>query len=255
MPTTRGMLDSSPIAPAKPRSTAKTKPQPPPLERAGSTISLPTPPRTQHKRKRAHSRQADGSGCDSDTDGEADVLPAVGAKATDRARKRRKTTLDTIAEELVTAEEDDFWMGSASKKTATTVTVASAVKTEAHAIVAEGTSTVVATPRHNTRGRAPVSPPPSKRQSRPKAQSTIFATALRPPQTPPRRSTRSSSQSQPKIPGPIRDSPDNVFLVKDGADTDASFSPFDSPSLPANPAPDPEPEKPTVNYVLYVHTS
>ncbi|EIN09323.1 hypothetical protein PUNSTDRAFT_143793 [Punctularia strigosozonata HHB-11173 SS5] len=247
MPTTRGMLDSSPIraplslahAPKPTSSSSKTKP--PPVSRTSSSISLPTPPRTQHKRKRGRSRHTDDSDSDDELNADKDVLPGVPDKGTEaeRGAKRRKTGLDTIAEEVVAAEEEAFWAGSATKSSGRTVRI----KVDEGS--GEKTTNVAATPRSSTRVRAPLSPPPSRRQSRPKAQRTIFATALRPPQTPPRRSSRTAPRSK-REPEAVRDSPNNPFLDKDSGDTDVS--PFESPGTP--PQRSEEEERPTVDYVF-----
>ena len=236
MPTTRA-ADSSPIA---------IPPVPRPLKRSASTASLPTPPRTSKKTTRARSR---GSVFDSDSDASdyeraAPVGGAGGALFV--GAKRRRTGLDALASAIAgsqsadpaDAAEDAFWMGDGgrSQQGSERGTIL-----QSPPDLAPAPHPKAAAPSA-TRGRAPMSPPPSRRRT----QTVKRTLPLVAPVTPPRRSTRVVSKGKAKVPGPVRDSPNNPFLVNDD-------SPASVEASPAGPrTPSPHKEKPTLTYVLWV---
>ncbi|EPQ50419.1 hypothetical protein GLOTRDRAFT_141515 [Gloeophyllum trabeum ATCC 11539] len=230
-----GVLDSSPI-PIPPAPEAR----PNPLKRSASTASLPTPPRTVHKRRgRGHApvtrrRRPAGHSTAEETDDERrDEL-------SHRRQKRRK--LETIEETKETVEEDEdaFWMGPSSSK--------AEVRKEKVVVEKRTRLVVVASPSTSSKPRtrsespskhvvldrikAPVSPPPSRRQP-----------AL--PVTPPRTTRSATRQALLEASGGVaRDSPENPFL--DTPESLVGASPG-----PRTPSPTGDlDEKPTITYVF-----
>ena len=216
------------------------------LKRSASVASLPTPPRTVRKRSRSR-----GSAYHSSDDEADDVLPVVSPNASPSqsqhvsdelgvavSHKRRR--IDAVVAELNAEEnEDAFWLAGAP------------VELED----SKRASKPSRVPRSVSKGKPPSSsrrgPPTSARrlsQSRAVPASSVPATwsllsppptRPRPPVTPPRK--------RPAKPMPVRDSPNNPFLVN------SSDSPGSLPSSPVGPR-TPVPDKETIHYVLYVVT-
>ena len=213
------------------------------LKRSASVASLPTPPRTVRKRSRSR-----GSAYHSSDDEADDVLPVVSPTASPSqsqhvsdelgavSHKRRR--IDAVVAELNAEEnEDAFWLAGAP------------VELED----SKRASKPSRVPRSVSKGKPPSSsrrgPPTSTRrlsQSRAVPASSVPATwsllsppptRPRPPVTPPRK--------RPAKPMPVRDSPNNPFLVN------SSDSPGSLPSSPVGPR-TPVPDKETIHYVLYV---
>ena len=213
------------------------------LKRSASVASLPTPPRTVRKRSRSR-----GSAYHSSDDEADDVLPVVSPNASPSqnqhvsdelgvvSHKRRR--IDAVVAELNAEErEDAFWLAGAP------------VELED----SKRASKPLRVPRSVSKGKPPSSsrrgPPTSTRrlsQSRAVPASSVPTTwsllsppptRPRPPVTPPRK--------RPAKPMPVRDSPNNPFLVN------SSDSPGSLPSSPVGPR-TPVPDKETIHYVLYV---
>ncbi|KAF8066866.1 hypothetical protein FPV67DRAFT_1670339 [Lyophyllum atratum] len=206
------MLDSSPVA---------LPPLPRPLKRSASTASLPTPPRTHHKRKHASGRSA----YDTDTDRESSASEdEEDADAPSQKHKKRKTATGAAAD----SEEEAFWLSKSDGDAPAPTSIhkdpslAPALLYRRRLAGAASTSSV---------GSAPVSPPPSNRK-------TAAAAVASPPVTP-----------RPKRIFPMRDSPNNPFLVSpsSAAVADDSASPSPSPNLSPHT---PVKERPTVTYVF-----
>ena len=214
------------------------------LKRSASVASLPTPPRTVRKRSRSR-----GSAYHSSDDEADEALPVVSPphlspsqshhvleELSIPSHKRRR--IDAVVAELNAEEnEDTFWLAGAP------------VRPEASQ--PESKSARISRPL--SKGKPPSSsrrgPPTSARrlsQSRAVPASALPSTwsllsppptRPRPPVTPPRK--------RPTKPMPVRDSPNNPFLV------DSSDSPGSLPSSPVGPR-TPVPDKETIYYVLYV---
>ena len=223
-----------------------TELHPPPsksLKRSASVASLPTPPRTVRKRSRSR-----GSAYHSSDDEVDDALPVVSPHASPSQshhmsdelgvapHKRRR--IDAVVAELNAEDgEDAFWFDG----------TAVGLKAPKQA------SKPSRVPRSVSKGKPPSSsrrgPPISTRrlsQSRAVPASSAPATwsLLSPPPTRPRRLV-TPPRKRPAKPMPVRDSPNNPFLVN------SSNSPGSVPSSPVGPR-TPIPNKETIHYVLYV---
>jgi hypothetical protein len=210
MPRTRALLDSSPIAPG-----AR------PLKRSASTASLPTPPRTHHKR--THSR---GHSPGSDSDSDAELQRGSNDGASLSPNKRRRTSL-CVKGQTPTAAEDDFWVRSTGNQSP-----------NLSPITRSSPSPVSPAPlAYHIEPKAPVSPPPSRRQVKGRIARPVT----------PKRGTSTSQVDN--LSGPVRDSPHNPFLEDSPLTLDGT-----SPAEPRTPSPSTDfAEKPTITYVLYVH--
>lgn len=200
------MLDSSPVALPPSR----------PLKRSASTASLPTPPRTLDKKKtRARSRH---SAQDTDSESNYSQSDSDGEKEDDRVRfgrKKRRTAI-TLKGHDEEEHENDFWMGrSAGKKQQDTA--------------ADDSDASPALLRYKV--KAPVSPPPSRRQT----------TAPEPPVTPQSAGSSRILTRAAKRQLLVRDSPENPFL---------DLSPPSMASSPTPRRPIQHEEKPRMTYVL-----
>ena len=213
------------------------------LKRSASVASLPTPPRTVRKRSRSR-----GSAYHPSDDEADDALPVVSPHLSPSqshhvleelsipTHKRRR--IDAVVAELNAEErEDTFWLSD--------------VPVKPQASQPESKTARISLPL--SKGKPPSSsrrgPPTSARrlsQSRAVPASALPSTwsllsppptRPRPPVTPPRK--------RPTKPMPVRDSPNNPFLV------DSSDSPGSLPSSPIGPR-TPVPDKETIHYVLYV---
>lgn len=211
------------------------------LKRSASVASLPTPPRTVRKRSRSR-----GSAYHSSDDEADEALPVVSPHFSPSqshhvleelgvpTHKRRR--IDAVVAELNAEEpEDTFWLSGAP--------------VQRQASQSEPKTARISRPL--SKGKPPSSsrrgPPISARrlsQSRAVPASAIPSTwsllsppptRPRPPVTPPRK--------RPAKPMPVRDSPNNPFLV------DPSDSPGSLPSSPIGPR-TPVPDKETIYYVF-----
>jgi hypothetical protein len=215
------------------------------LKRSASVASLPTPPRTVRKRSRSR-----GSAYHSSDEDEADdVLPVVSPNASPfqnhhvsdelgvTSHKRRR--IDAVVAELNAEEgrEETFWLAGGS------------VEFQAP----KQASKPSRFPRSVSKGKPPSSsrrgPPTSTRrlsQSRAVPASSVPTTwsLLSPPPTRPRRQV-TPPRRRPAKPMPVRDSPNNPFLIN------SSDSPGSAPSSPVGPR-TPIADKETIHYVLYV---
>jgi hypothetical protein len=209
------------------------------LKRSASVASLPTPPRTVRKRSRSR-----GSAYHSSDD---EALPVVSPHLSPSqshhvpedlsipTHKRRR--IDAVVAELNAEEhEDTFWLSGPPVQRQASQPVPKTARIS----------------RPPSKGKPPSSsrrgPPTSTRrlsQSRAVPASAIPPTwsllsppptRPRPPVTPPRK--------RPAKPMPVRDSPNNPFLVN------SSDSPGSLPSSPIGPR-TPVPDKETIYYVLY----
>ena len=214
------MLDSSPVA---------LPPIPRPLKRSASVASLPTPPRTRHKKKSTRSSAV----YDTDTDLQSSESEGDNndGEVGNKRHKKRRTSAKGAAD-----EEEAFWMDSGSKAKSDTE-----VDSKSQATSTSSKSLPEAPPllyRRGTAGAALVSPPPSNRK-----------TLVSPSPTSPTRTPRSSTlapSSPPVTPRPLRDSPNNPFLVSSSEESGIGNSADSSPSQPRTP----KKERPTVTYVL-----
>lgn len=199
------MLDSSPVVLPPSR----------PLKRSASTASLPTPPRTLDKQKtRPRSKH---SAQDSDSESNYSQTDSDGEKEVDRVsfgRKKRRTAV-VLKGHDEEEHENEFWMGRSAGEKQQDVDDSDA----SPALL-------------KYRVKAPVSPPPSKRQT----------TAPEPPVTPQSTSTSRMLTRAAKR-QLLRDSPENPFLED---------SPASIPSSPAPRTPTQHGEKELMTYVLYV---
>lgn len=211
------------------------------LKRSASVASLPTPPRTVRKRSRSR-----GSAYHSSDDEADEALPVVSPHLSPSqshhvleelsipSHKRRR--IDAVVAELNAEErEDTFWLSGAPVQPETS----------------QPESKTARPSRPLSKGKPPSSsrrgPPTSARrlsQSRAVPASALPSTwsllsppptRPRPPVTPPRK--------RPAKPMPVRDSPNNPFLV------DPSDSPGSLPSSPIGPH-TPVPDKETIHYVF-----
>lgn len=185
------------------------------LKRTASLASLPTPPRTTHKNKRSRKDVSDQEDKFDTSESEHESSPVARVLFEPR-RVASKAKADALSEE---AAEDAFWLGEDTSKEK---------KTQQER------------PRpSSTIGSAPVSPPPSRTnqvgprfQTPPPLEQRVFSPV-------------SSSGTPLAVPeeegGPIRDSPNNLFLVES------------KKAHPVQPVKDTEEdfeEAPTVKYVL-----
>jgi hypothetical protein len=191
-----------------------------PLKRTASLASLPTPPRTSHKHKRSRKDTLDEEEKSENSESEPEVKPLARTlfKPKSVARKARA---NKISEE---AAEDAFWLGDDAVK--------ESPKEERKRQKTKVPSTI---------GSAPVSPPPSRaNQVGPRFQT--------PPPLDERGLSPASSAGDP-LPepesddnnGPIRDSPNNLFLTS---------SKKAHPVVMVRDASEEFEEPPTVRYVL-----
>jgi hypothetical protein len=213
------------------------------LKRSASVASLPTPPRTVRKRSRSR-----GSAYHSSDDEVDDALPVVSPHFSPSQshhvpeelgvgpHKRRR--IDAVVAELNAEDgEDAFWFTDAPVETQ----------------VSKPASKASRFPRSVSKGKPPSSsrrgPPTSTRrlsQSRavPASSAPTTWSLLSPPPTRPRRPV-TPPRRRPAKPMPVRDSPNNPFLVN------PSDSPGSVPSSPVGPR-TPVTDKETIHYVLYV---
>ncbi|KAF8838389.1 hypothetical protein BDN67DRAFT_1004314 [Paxillus ammoniavirescens] len=290
--STSQVLDSSPVPiPSLRDPDALTRP----LKRSASVASLPTPPRTRHKRSRSrHLSSASRHGSD-DSGSASELDDDLGGgysarikraktrskiKGTDSQgdhtedespdKKKRRTQEVLPGHDEEEDEEGSFWRGRSGH----TSHEKEHKKPETEKEVDSSPSPALL----NYRVRAPVSPPPSRRQ--PQIQPARAASVERAgsrstsaaPVTPPRRLfLRPSSPSavdafktptKPKATKiwPRRDSPNNPFLV-DANEKNKQRSEWDSDDeeeavgealvLEGTPTPAPTfEEKPTITYVF-----
>jgi hypothetical protein len=214
------------------------------LKRSASVASLPTPPRTVRKRSRSR-----GSAYHSSDDEVDDALPVVSPHFSPSQshhvpeelavapHKRRR--IDAVVAELNAEDrEDTFWLTDAPVEPQ----------------VPKPAPKVSRFPRSVSKGKPPSSsrrgPPTSTRrlsQSRAVPASSFPTTwsLLSPPPTRPRRPVTPPPRKRTIKPMPVRDSPNNPFLVN------SADSPGSVPSSPIGPR-TPVPDKETIHYVLYV---
>ncbi|KAG6867216.1 hypothetical protein C0993_005592 [Termitomyces sp. T159_Od127] len=190
-------------------------PVPRPLKRSASVASLPTPPRTHHKRKHATRSVA---GDDSDTDLDDTASETESEKPHNKNKKQR-----TSSTKSADAEEDAFWLSKSDGDAP--ATAAAPIKHLPRGLVYRRLAPATST---SSVGSAPVSPPPSNRKP----------VAVSPPATP--------EPQRPKRNIPVRDSPNNPFLVSPASIVEDSTSP--TPSL--SPHTPKYQEQPTVTYVF-----
>ncbi|KAH7905751.1 hypothetical protein BJ138DRAFT_1112194 [Hygrophoropsis aurantiaca] len=282
------ILDSSPvpIPPVrdKPRGLKRSASQ-------ASLASLPTPPRTHHKRSRSRARSSASQHASDDSASELDEDLGGGYAARLRqgksggesqdddedssrfVRKRRRTSAVLPGHD----EEDDenaFWTGRGG--TSASVPKAQSASEETQE---EDKSPSPALLRY--RYKAPVSPPPSRRQSQ--AQTARDSSKIRtqspppafrlplPPVTPPKRlfirppspsaAPVTPVKSKPRKIWPVRDSPNNPFLAGEDQGNEAGPSGWESSDdeeivgearvREGTPTPKPtHEEKPTITYVF-----
>ena len=263
--TVDNMLDSSPVAlPAPAR----------PLKRSASLASLPTPPRTRRRtgKKRGRSLASD-SECDSadgvSTDSCEEDARENGSERAGGCKRRR--TSDAVE------DEDAFWLGEERLKRRGGALRNGSLKAVASEPEPETTHhhdqpllykrlqqrpgrtgavnrEKAKTASESATSVAPVSPPPSNRKATRVGRTleldtaassrTASASAVHSLPVTPRTKNKGKKRLQRVLELPERDSPDNPFL--------------DSPSDDRKPRP-PQThtsleEKPTITYVLYVHS-
>jgi len=265
------------------------------LKRSASLASLPTPPRTHHKRSRSRARSSvshhgsDGSGSASELDdhlgsGYAERIKRVKTTRTSKCisdnddlseeespdRKKRRTLGVLPGHDEDEEDENAFWTGRVGPSLGE-----KQEKGMARADKTEESSPSPAMLRYHV--KAPVSPPPSRRQ--PLVQPARAASVEREdpstdsvaPVTPPRRlflrvpspsvADAFITPTKPKASKiwPKRDSPNNPFLI-DSSEKLTSRSEWDSSDddeevvgearvQEGTPTPTFE-EKPTITYVL-----
>ena len=212
------------------------------LKRSASVASLPTPPRTVRKRSRSRSSAYHSS--DDEVD---DVLPVVSPHASPSqnhvpeessvvSHKRRR--IDAVVAELNAEDREDvFWLSGAPVEPQ--VPKPGPKSSRLLRSVSKGKP-----PSSSRRG-----PPTSARrlsQSRavPASSAPTTWSLLSPPPTRPRPPV-TPPRKRPAKPMPVRDSPNNPFLV------DPSDSPASVPSSPVGPR-TPVHDKETIHYVLFV---
>ncbi len=273
MPRSEPLLDSSPI------EIPTRKPSPPKRSHpAVSLPALPTPPCTR-KRKRSHSRHSRATDsdddsdaynvpvCDSDDDEIESRRRAVAKDVVSVGNKKRKLLqVDLIAAELSgQAAEDAFW----SDPPTTVVGLPSSglkVKLDAASVSKDETTRGRSRSRSQTRSpsssppphllkRNPtglLSPPRSRRHKSPGVFPFGLTVKAALPVTPPRK-TKLGNRSVREELLPVRDSPDNPFLVHDEDDVESpeSLRGSSSPEA-AEPRTPIHIEKKKITYVLYV---
>jgi len=208
------VLDSSPvILDPLPRPPAPRRS----LKRTASLASLPTPPRTVSNKKRARKNISDEEE-ESSSAGESPRKPLARVLFQPKGVADKAAAVAKMAKEK--EAEDIFWQGTLVEKPSPKEKKAKA---------------------SSTIGSAPVSPPPSRsKQVGPRFQTP-------PPSKGQALGTAVSNVDSPAVvlenegDGPIRDSPNNLFLVG----SKAAYSP---PPAADDPAEYEEP--PTVTYVL-----
>jgi hypothetical protein len=231
----RAILDSSPVAIPPVR----------PLKRSASLASLPTPPRTYHKRSlsRSHSHAQDTDSDSSEGDGDEGEQSGADDGRLVLGSKKRRTSLQKNGQEIE-EEENEFWMNNKAGTNASSKNNNKIASSKSQTTTPRSPSSSVspAPLLYRLTHRALVSPPPSRRQSQSQSRH------ISPPVTPKRQAS-----SRTKGSDPIRDSPNNPFLV----DTPLPVSPSDILKLesPHTPSPMDFMEKPTITYVLYVPLS
>ncbi len=212
------------------------------LKRSASVASLPTPPRTIRKRSRSR-----GSAYHSSDDEVDDALPVVSPhfslsqshhvpeELSVAPHKRRR--IDAVVAELNEDREDAFWLADAPEEPQGSKPASKTSRSSRSASKGKP-------PSFSRRG-----PPTSTRrlsQSRavPASSGPTTWSLLSPPPTRPRQPV-TPPRKRPAKPMPVRDSPNNPFLVN------ASDSPGSLPSSPVGPR-TPVPDKETIHYVLCV---
>ncbi|TFK62640.1 hypothetical protein BDN72DRAFT_903073 [Pluteus cervinus] len=227
-------MDASPVA---------LPPVPRPLKRSASTASLPTPPRTRHKRK--HRSKSNDQGGDTETDVEGSGSDSDAETKNGNKKRRTDATVDE--------DEDAFWLGSPGTRTRSKAAVVPAPSKSAKATtsvrksprspakakndpVSPATALVRRRQQRQTTAVAPVSPPPSNRKPR-KATKTKVAAS-------PALSALSSPPATPKAGRPVRDTPNNPFLIPSTPGRDTTLGAV----LPRTPTK--SKEGPTVTYVF-----
>lgn len=213
------VLDSSPVllnnAPRQPAPRRS-------LKRTASLASLPTPPRSAHNKKRARKDISDQEEEeleeDSSSAGESTAKPL--ARILFKPKSVARKTKIPVKKNKEEAVEDLFWEG---------------------ALTTEKSPKVKKVKAPSTIGSAPVSPPPSRsNQVGPRFQTP-------PPLKDRPASAAVSSGDGPVVvvqeddDGPLRDSPNNLFLVT----SKAAHSP-----IPVAEEPEEFEEPATVSYVL-----
>ncbi|KAI0305227.1 hypothetical protein B0F90DRAFT_1702637 [Multifurca ochricompacta] len=203
------------------------------LKRSASVASLPTPPRTVRKRSRSR-----GSAYHSSDDEADDALPVVSPHVSPSqsqhvpeehdvsTHKRRR--IDAVVAELNAEDrEDTFWLSGApvEAKPSRVLSPVSKGKLPSSRRGAPTSARRLSQSRAVPASSLPstwslLSPPPTR---------------PRPPVTPPRKRLAK--------PMPVRDSPNNPFLVE------PSDSPASVPSSPVGPR-TPVPDKETIHYVF-----
>ena len=243
----RAVLDSSPLrAEYTNRDTqqdAQAHKPSRPLKRSASTASLLTPPQTVVRKGRyAHSRSR-GSvhGSEDEEDEVSDYGPGVSGtrRRLDFGRKRRRTErLDAVLATLDGEDpENPFWEGGkVPGKEGTN-------RTEGER-KGKTVARTLSPPLEDIgfRGRAPVSPPPSRRQTSIHQRSRSEVA----PSTPKSKGKARGGHSDTELmeDEPLRDSPNNPFL---------DDSPMSVTAEPVEPrTPTDRSEKPTLQYVLFV---
>ncbi|KAG9311542.1 hypothetical protein JVU11DRAFT_7747 [Chiua virens] len=266
-----------------------------PLKRSASVASLPTPPRTHHKRSRSRARSfashhdSDGSGSASELDDDLDgsYAPRIkraksnhliqdmsdndGQSEVESPNRKKRRTLGVLpGHDEEDEDENAFWTGRGSQSCGD-----KQEKKVAQADKTEETSPSPSPAMLRYRVKAPVSPPPSRRQ--PVIHPTRASSVERNdsskgpssvvPVTPPRRLfLRAPSPSVFKTPTksqateirPKRDSPNNPFLVgsEEKVDVRSDWDSSDDEEVvgeararEGTPTPRHE-EKPTITYVF-----
>src|SRR6266404_666716 len=203
------------------------------LKRSASVASLPTPPRTVRKRSRSR-----GSAYHSSDDEEVDdALPVVSPhfspsqsqhvlEELDVAPHKRRRIDAVVAELNAEDGEDAFWLADAPVEPK----------------VSKPASKTSRFPRSISKGK----PPSSSRRGPPTSTRRLSQSRAVPASSVPTTwSLLSPPRKRPAKPMPVRDSPNNPFLVN------PSDSPGSVPSSPVGPR-TPVPDKETIHYVLFV---
>ncbi|TDL24568.1 hypothetical protein BD410DRAFT_827086 [Rickenella mellea] len=230
------------------------------MKRSASVASLPTPPRTVNSRKRhapsrpqsrtsnrsVHSHHSSSSEDtdggekhaedDDDDDGGMHIVPHPGRVLFAPRKKQRTDRLDAVVGALAGADrENPFWDG---QQQSMDLEEDDADKTVHPVPRTRSSSPEVEEDRVKHRSHAPVSPPPSRRQSKKQRRAPPSEPATPPPEP---------STAPSGAPRPVRDSPANPFLDE----SPASGSGDAEPRTPPPPrAPTEDAEKPTISYVF-----